>query len=220
MSNAPPPRLRTEHPDPVTCLHVLIGSMATTMILFFLIWHDPRTPLSEQLRHTFSRAWLSLPSPEASTGPDLCEVSGQLTWQRPWLQETAPTAEQAAEYARIVPFAQQVLFVREGATNAASMPVVATFITDSGGFYRTQLPRGHQFAVVTREKGESREHVYIRGAADVSARQHWLQSPAFVLTMACTPEDRELPHQDYLVSDQRDPTLPSTHTRDATIPQR
>jgi hypothetical protein len=123
------------------------------------------------------------PTPALEPSLDLsamCDISGQLTWRRPWTHNSEPSPAQAEEYARIVPFSHQVLvcsyvfkslitiktfnfvclvqFVRPGTTNAPEKPVFATFITDADGKFRTRLPRGHSFAVITREKGTRSMH--------------------------------------------------------------
>jgi hypothetical protein len=153
-----------------------------------------------------------------------------------------------------------MLFVRPGGRNHPALPIYATFFTDSEGVFALQLPSRGVFAVVTREKGESRQHVYLRGKE--TERAHWLAQPAFLIdTHACTadqpyvivqangspplvasptstsssssasiptqkPQHASKDHESTVsrrddeysnalfVSDQRDPTLPSTHTRD------
>lgn len=143
----------------------------------------------------------------------------------------------------MVPFNNQMMFVRPGRRNYPALPIYATFFTDSEGRFSLRLPSAGVFTVITREKGESREHVYLRGKEE--ERRVWLETPAFLIdTHGCTAEtptvhvrgngrppgaaaaagvgsgsQEEVAVSEGLedalfVSDQRDPTLPTTHTRD------
>lgn len=280
-----------------TAWHWLVGSVAVMVISFFLLVHDPSVSLATSVRRVVRPSqWrglvygydaivgaeddnddaLLLLSMRALVAPrEFCRVRATVYWRRPWTSERAPSRSAAATHERIVPFANQVLFVRAGGQHWPSQPVYTTIVTDAHGRFATRLPRGAVFALVTREKGEARDHAFVHAAhrdalmrdtdGDVASsaaerRRVWMRSPALrVDTRACTPAERtfdadagspadveplalveggvwprdadiavpvrsgdaqselelELGGAVFVV-DQRDPTLPPTHSRDAT----
>jgi hypothetical protein len=257
-------------------VHWLIGSVACAVIAFWTLLHDPSLPLRESLARLDPRHLLTQSSSngqsiisgeELQTDPHLldtlraisvvattgvCHVNATLLWQRPWTFAHRPTAAQQAAYAKIIPFSHQVLFVRPGSQHHPTMPVHATLVTDATGAIHTQVPCGAHFTIVTREKGEARDHVFMHAghrdaiSADsniAAARQRWMQTPALVIDAtqcACqAAEAVSVPsalalvrgadwpanenvselraeHGELIafIADQRDPTLPATHSRD------
>eukprot|EP00455_Lapot_gusevi_P001882 TRINITY_DN10720_c0_g2_i1.p1 TRINITY_DN10720_c0_g2~~TRINITY_DN10720_c0_g2_i1.p1 ORF type:complete len:148 (-),score=45.15 TRINITY_DN10720_c0_g2_i1:242-685(-) len=132
---------------------------------------------------------------------ELSMVSGVLTHRRLWDKGRAPTRAEQAEYNRIVPFANQMLFFREGRTNDVTKPMIATAYTDEKGEFSLKLPLG-VYSVVTREKGEAREHAYMVGQE--ALRAQWLSTPAFVIEV-----NEPVVRGEWFIEPQRDPTLPA-----------
>lgn len=70
------------------------------------------------------------------------DITGTITYRQHYRGGAAPPPQLLEQLQQPKPFADAVFFVRAGATNDVSQPVVATFHTDAEGRFKVKLPKG------------------------------------------------------------------------------
>ena len=123
-------------------------------------------------------------------------VSGTVQQRRPYCGGARPSAEMERAVAAPRPYPGKRFYLRSGIVNSLSIPVVASFVTDSNGFFSIALPAG-TYAVIVEEQlraTSSQDYAALYQKGDEKCLQEWWQKPYYQLIV----KDADVEHLNFV----------------------